>query len=373
MKYRSLVVGGGINGLCTAWQLCRGGWGPVGLVEQFTPGHRRGSSHGSTRITRSTYADATYVRLMQEAHQRAWPSLEAEVGQQLIHPGDGIFWGPPDGPISAYKEAVLEVGAPVETLSPSQARQKFPAFRFPDAKEVLWDRSGGVVAAGQAMAALWALLQRWGVGLHLGEKIVEIQHDPLSVRTESGVIEAEGLVVCAGPWAPTLLPGLGMSLVPALQTVGYWQPAGIRLEHPHFPVWVHIGRDQVHYGLPAFPGQPGIKAAFHGTSERGDDPDQPTAPQADRLAMAQNFLETQLSVSPGPRMGEENCWYTNTPTEDYILSPHPRDPRIVIGAGFSGHGFKMGPLTGRILAELLWKGESSVDAFTRDRARFRVR
>lgn len=373
MKYRSLVVGGGINGLCTAWQLCRGGWGPVGLVEQFAPGHSHGSSHGTTRITRSTYADATYVRLMQEAHQRAWPSLEAEVGRQLIHPGDGIFWGPPDGPIGAYKAAVLEVGAPVESLSPSQARRKFPAFRFPDAKEVLWDRSGGVVAAGQVMAGLWALLQRWGVGFHFGEKIVEIQHDPLAVRTESGVIEAEGMVVCAGPWAPKLFPTLGMSLVPALQTVGFWQPTGIRLDHPHFPVWVHLGRDQVHYGLPAFPGQDGIKAAFHGTSERGDDPDQPATPQADRLEMAQNFLEEQLSVSPGSRMGQENCWYTNTPTEDFVLAHHPQDPRIVIGAGFSGHGFKMGPLTGRILAELLWKGESSVQAFTRDRARFRIR
>jgi glycine/D-amino acid oxidase-like deaminating enzyme len=42
----------------------------------------------------------------------------------------------------------------------------------------------------------------------------------------------------------------------------------------------------------------------------------------------------------------------------------------VVGAGFSGHGFKFGPLTGRILAELALLGESTVPEFTRHRKTF---
>ena len=49
---------------------------------------------------------------------------------------------------------------------------------------------------------------------------------------------------------------------------------------------------------------------------------------------------------------------------------HPDDPRIVFAAGFSGHGFKFGPLTGRILAELAIFGGSQVLEFNRFRRTF---
>jgi sarcosine oxidase len=43
------------------------------------------------------------------------------------------------------------------------------------------------------------------------------------------------------------------------------------------------------------------------------------------------------------------CLYTTTPTEDFVLD---RVGTFVVGAGFSGHGFKFTPLIGRILADL---------------------
>ena len=61
---------------------------------------------------------------------------------------------------------------------------------------------------------------------------------------------------------------------------------------------------------------------------------------------------------------------TNTQTEDYILDFHPSSENVVIGAGFSGHGFKLGPLAGRILAEMLMWGKTTVPAFESDRTRF---
>ena len=42
-----VIVGAGVNGLCTAWALVRSGYrGEVVLLDQFPPGHVRGSSHG---------------------------------------------------------------------------------------------------------------------------------------------------------------------------------------------------------------------------------------------------------------------------------------------------------------------------------------
>ena len=73
----------------------------------------------------------------------------------------------------------------------------------------------------------------------------------------------------------------------------------------------------------------------------------------------------------------ETCLYSLTPDEDFILD---RDGDVVVGAGFSGHGFKFAPLIGEVLADLATGGGSrpavrAVLARTRGarRARSRMR
>jgi sarcosine oxidase len=44
-----------------------------------------------------------------------------------------------------------------------------------------------------------------------------------------------------------------------------------------------------------------------------------------------------------------SCTYTSTESEDFVLD---RRGRIVVGAGFSGHGFKFTPAVGAVLASL---------------------
>ena len=63
---RVAVVGGGVMGSAAAWALTRRG-ARVVLFEQFGPGHRRGASHGSSRIFRHGYAEPSYVALAARA------------------------------------------------------------------------------------------------------------------------------------------------------------------------------------------------------------------------------------------------------------------------------------------------------------------
>ena len=90
--YHTLIIGAGINGLCTGYYLLRQGIRDVGLIEQFGLAHGRGSSHGHSRITRSAYVNADYVRLMQIAHGESWPQLERDADVQLIYPTPGCFF-----------------------------------------------------------------------------------------------------------------------------------------------------------------------------------------------------------------------------------------------------------------------------------------
>jgi glycine/D-amino acid oxidase-like deaminating enzyme len=46
------------------------------------------------------------------------------------------------------------------------------------------------------------------------------------------------------------------------------------------------------------------------------------------------------------------CMYTLTPDRDFLIGPHPHHANVMVGAGFSGHGFKFSAIVGKLLAEL---------------------
>ena len=53
------------------------------------------------------------------------------------------------------------------------------------------------------------------------------------------------------------------------------------------------------------------------------------------------------------------CLYSMTEDEDFIIDK--LNDNMIIGAGFSGHGFKFAPLIGSILADLVLKGKTEHD------------
>ena len=116
--------------------------------------------------------------------------------------------------------------------------------------------------------------------------------------------------------------------------------------------------DPSYYGFPCF-GEATVKAAQdcggpvvdpdHRTSDR--DPD-----LEDRLA---RHLRSLLPGSGAP-VRSLRCQYTLTPDRDFVLSPVPGHPSVVVGMG-AAHGFKFAPTFGRLLADLAVDGGTSTD------------
>src|SRR5436309_3428365 len=103
---RNVILGAGAMGSAAAYHLARRGE-PVLLVEQFRLGHDRGSSHGAARITRHSYADEAYARLMPAAF-RAWRDLEADAGRPLYVRTGGVSFSAPGIDYAARVAASLE-------------------------------------------------------------------------------------------------------------------------------------------------------------------------------------------------------------------------------------------------------------------------
>lgn len=373
-----VIVGAGVHGLATAWQLARRGVRSVTILEQFEIAHTRGSSHGAARITRSSYASLVYAQMMRTARLEEWPALEADAGEQLIHPCEGCFFGPEQGPFAEYLAVAQRLDrSEVERLDWENAQKRFPMFRFEEGDACLIDRTAGVVAADRTVAALARLAAASGVDIQTSTRVTAIDRsrNPIEVHTSRGYLEAEKLILTAGPWIGALVPELAATTIPIRQSVGYFELdcAPRSMESPQFPVWVYSepGLDGLWYGLPAI-GAAGVKAAQHRIAGRRDDPDDEAAAAEAELAQIEAFLRRRMRWAVRRRVASETCFYTMTANEDYILTQLPGDPRVTIGAGFSGHGFKLAPVSGRILAELALDSRSTVPAYEQHRGQFQI-
>ena len=308
--------------------------------------------------------------MVQAAVREEWPRLEGEAGMRLIHHTPGCFFGPAGGKWEQYARATAEAGLDGEVLDPAEARRRFPLLRFEGAAGVLEDRTAGLVAARDTMSSLVRLCRERGGRFLERTRVTSIEPGPELIRvvTEAGELTAERLVIAAGPWASELVPTLKPQIKIARQTVGYFTLSGDQEQYGvgRFPVWGNLGEETeggVFYGLPQF-GREGIKIARHITAGVDDDPEpEPGEPPEGEIERLRSYLEEQFTPSVERLSGWETCLYTNRETEDFVIDLHPDDPRIAVGAGFSGHGFKFGPLTGRLLAELVIEGKTTVAEF----------
>jgi len=355
-QFDAIVIGAGIHGLCAAFWLRQSGRTRIAVLERYGPGHDRGSSHGATRITRSSYHEQQFVHLAATAHRDGWPALERALGKPLRVPTPGVFFGPPDGPFGAYLQATLAASDAVLQVSVPAAAAQFPCLRFAADDAVLVDHSAAMVLASATMAGLREWLVAAGVELHWHCPVerLDAEVDGLRVTTATGRLRCRGAIIAAGAGLLRLAPTPDRPLSVLHQQVGYFavdaepaaQAAGT------FPVWARIGREanDFQYGLPAHAGA-GLKAAQHRTAGQGADPEAPAPPidHAALLALAQE----RFAVPVRALLAAETCLYTMTRDQGFVVERSPDEPRIVSIAACSGHGFKFGPVIGRRAAELL--------------------
>ncbi|GDX82281.1 FAD-dependent oxidoreductase [Deltaproteobacteria bacterium] len=351
-----VVVGAGINGLCTAWQLAGELDGAdVVMVDQFAPGHSRGSSHGEERIIRSTYESVDWVLAMQRAQGELWPALAADLARPLLVPGSAVFWGPETGPIAAYSEAVRAIGSRVEEIDDAEARARFPHMSFAGAERVLHDHSAGLIAAGETVRGLEAWLQARGVERRVG-KVTALEDDGSGVKivVDGEVsLRAEVVVVTAGPWVGELVREFASRVIATRQDVGYWE---MDVAPGRTPAWVYLGDLGLEYGMPALGGGV-MKAAMHrqvpeapGGDPGRDDPNVIGEASEARLVTTEAHLRDWFLPGPGRRIRGETCFFTNAPGDQFLLEASPASPRVLVVSACSGHAFKLAPLTGEAAA-----------------------
>lgn len=140
-----VILGVGTMGSLALWRLAWRGASDIGL-EQFEPGHDRGSGHGDSRIIRTAYFEGPeYVPLIQASFP-LWRELEAASGTELMTMTGALMIGRPDGKLVAGAlRSAREHNLTHELLDTDEARARFPQHRLQDGEVALWEKQAGVL------------------------------------------------------------------------------------------------------------------------------------------------------------------------------------------------------------------------------------
>jgi sarcosine oxidase len=373
---KHVIIGAGAVGSAAAYHLARRG-DPVMLLEQFALLHDRGSSHGAARITRHSYADPAYARLMPAAF-RAWKELEADAGEALYIRTGGVSFSPASVDYAARVATNLgELGVPHWHASGRAWNQRYPAFGLPADYDVVFEPDAGMLRAARAVAVEIELARFHGrdqtrVIEQSPVRHIDLEGEKPVVITESAAIVADRVIVAAGGWVKRLLPLLSVPLAVTHQQVLYVKPAGsFPFGIGRFPVFIFkgAGPDDAFYGMPEFQNL-GVKVARHGGPPC--DPD-----REDRIIGAEykstvkRFLRDHIpALADAPIDFTEVCLYTVAPDDQFQVDFLPGRSDVIVASPCSGHGFKFSCLVGRVLADLATDGttELAIDVWRiRDR------
>ncbi|HVS32121.1 MAG TPA: FAD-dependent oxidoreductase, partial [Thermoanaerobaculia bacterium] len=120
---------------------------------------------------------------------------------------------------------------------------------------------------------------------------------------------------------------------------------------------------RIFYGIPDVQGR-GFKMADDTRGEPFDPTSGERTPSAEGLARARRLLAERFpEMAKAPLVHAEVCQYENSPDGHLIIDRHPEKKNIWIAGGGSGHGFKLAPAVGELVADAVLSGKEIPEMF----------
>ena len=366
----AVVIGGGVMGCSILFNLAQRGVTNTALLERDVLAS--GSTSRSQAILRMHYSNEVTTRL-------AWDSLavfrdfEEMVGIPSGYTRTGYFVivGPEDKEAMEGNVAMQRsVGVDTSLVTAEDVREIAPMVETSDGESFAYEPDSGYadpysVTTGYANAA-----REMGARVLAGSPAtgVEVSGDRVTaVLTAEGRIETPIAVVAAGPWSGPFLESIGVEvdLRPIRHQV-------IMLRRPHDIVPDHPIIGDVVNDMSPRPDAGNL--TLIGVGE--DEPAEPDSyNQGVDMSMVEQTFEKLTRRMPGMAQalfrGGWSGLFTTTPDWHPVLDRVDGIDGLYLSVGFSGHGFKLSPMIGVVMSELIVDGQaSSIDISQLGQGRF---
>lgn len=364
-----VIIGGGCSGASAAYHLCKAGITNVALVEKsFMASGATGRCGGGMRAQWSTPGN------VQLAAQSIgfFKTFKDEIGQDIdFLEGGYVLPAFNEKMIGEFKQNIAlqnKYGVPSRLVTVKELKDIVPLLDL---------EAQGVIAAaycptdGKSNPFLvvkgWAdRAKQMGARFHTFTNVKALQHKEnkiTAVVTDKGTISADWVINCAGPNAPDIagMAGVEVPITPFRHQILVTEP----VEACFNPMVIDL-KNNIYFSQ-----------SKHGSFIMGQT-DRDEVPGFNEKEHWRFQVEIARKITAwAPRLKKLNIlrqWaghYDMSPDRQCILGKFSDYDNFLIAAGFSGHGFMFSPSTGRILADIITKGRTSVDLTDYSMERFR--
>lgn len=357
-SFDAIVIGAGVIGSSVAYHLARLGVKNVLVLDRTQIG--AGTTSQSSGILRTHYSVIENVELALKSWQ-VFNNFAQYLGDDEASAGlvkCGYLIAAPEGPKLEPLRAALQgqqaKGIEVQLLSQQEAAARLPIARFDDAALIGYEPEAGFADAYLTATSFARAARRLGVKIVEGIEVQGLLIDEgrvIGVDTSQGRFTSEVVISTQNIWAKDIERWTGIA-----SPVSAERHAVLALEGPQaysyqMPVYKDLGSPGMLY-CRSYGGTQMLVS--EGTV--GETLPEPSNEQGD-ISMDYMVEVGEQVAGRFPSFGEAgvaSSWtgvYDVTPDWNPVLGTLPDLPGLVVGYGFSGHGFKLSPGVGLVLAQ----------------------
>jgi sarcosine oxidase subunit beta len=363
-----VIIGGGVMGASTAYHLAQAGQRNVVLIER-TEHYEDSATNRCAGGVRYQFSTEVNVRLS----QASLPMLERfkeEVGIDPQYRPCGYLLIATDEQVGETFKLNIEMqnrlGVESRWLSAEEVQAMLPQMRFEDALGGSFHHKDGLADPGSVLLGYQQGARRSGARLITGTEATGVLSkggQVTAVETNKGTIAAPIVINAAGPWAGHVgeLAGVDIPIKPLRRQMITTTP--LPELDPEFPFVVDFAQSLYFHregeGLLTGMSNPDEKVGF----------DQSIDEDWEVVAMTA-AMERMPRLQQAGRLAGWAGLYEVTPDAHPIFGETPLEGFYLVG-GFSGHGFMHGPISGKLMSEIILEGRATtVDVNSLDLARF---
>ncbi|WP_011581962.1 MULTISPECIES: NAD(P)/FAD-dependent oxidoreductase [Chelativorans] len=359
------IIGGGIIGLAIAYELKMRGCSPVvlerGIIGAEASSRNGGGVRAQGRLLPEIPVAMKAIEMWQDLHVRlGHPTGYGQTGHVYIAESQADL-----DMLNRKRDREMAVGLKSEMIGPDRLLELAPGLEhgYFGAKfcptDGAADPSQATLAFARAYEKLGGIILDNERVLAIGTRNRRVTH----VETEASIVEAPAVVLAAGTWSPVIAQTIDLYLpvyprrnnmsftVPLpLQTTVFTQSASLNMAIRQMPDGTVM--------LASGAGQPEGKTAFtyrkdyHGLAPG----ETPRPAKADEM-----FPAVRAAPIAGRWAGITENTPDKMPIVDLIDEKQGGADGFYVATGFSGHGFCLGPLIGREMAEWIVNGHTTID------------
>jgi glycine/D-amino acid oxidase-like deaminating enzyme len=355
-----VIVGGGLEGCAAAWALTRRGVTDVLVLERDTVGlGMTGKSSGIVRCHYGVSSLAAMAAYGLEVFEQAEELLGADIGFR----NTGYVVGVGESNVENLRKSLVAqraVGVETEEIDRTEVGKLWPWADLEAFAAFGWERRGGYGDAYQTAQAFAGAARAAGATIRQGTPVAGLVVDSDRV---TGVRLADGTEIAAG----TVVVATGVWSRPLLAPVGVDVPIRVHREAiVTITPGVEIGTVPVfsdlvslQYVRPEVGGEILFGNSDLELLEDADPDNYVNRATEDFIDLTVDKISTRFpGFTDAAISGSYAGCYDVTPDWNPVISTGPLDG-LVLAVGFSGHGFKISPAVGRLVADLVVDGQSS--------------